>query len=338
MMIDRRGNARSDAGRFTSPPQAETRARILHGSASGASRHERTLQNQGMPPLSPTTLTRLDPALPLLWRDDHTLQIGVDRGVRIEVDAAWVELLVSRMRTGFQRRAFDVLAHGLGAPRREARALLARLEAILVDDPPPPPAVWIESVNITDGRTEYRLREALDDEGIRAGDRGAPGQVGVILLQGAASALQLAPYLRDDLPHLPVAFEPGRVTAGPLVVPGSSPCLACRDAHERDRDPAWPRLHAQLIARAGAPISAAQVAEAAVLAASVLRSPLPLGGGQTTVGISANGRREWRPLTFHEECRCRAPSSRSRRGSATVPAPRVLPTATRSPTAFARRA
>lgn len=290
-----------------------------------------------MPPLSPTTLTRLDPALPLLWRDEHTLQIGADRGMRVTVDAVWVELLVSRMRAGFPRRAFDVIAHGLGAPRREARALLTRLEPILVDDPPTPPAVWIESVNITDGRTEYRLREALADEGIRDGERSNPDHVGLILLQGAASALQLSPYLRADLTHVPVAFEPGRVTVGPLVVPGVSPCLSCRDAHERDRDAAWPRLHAQLIARAAGPISAARVAEAAALSAAILRAART-PDGETSIGISANGHREWRPLTFHAECRCRAPSSRSLRGNATAPVPLVLPTATRSQTASARRA
>lgn len=290
-----------------------------------------------MPPLSSTVLTRLDPALPLLWRDEHTLQLGADAGTQVTVDCAWVELLLSRMRTGFRRSAFDVIAHGVGAPRQEARALLARLDAILIDDPPPPAAVWVESVNITDGRTEYRMREALDDEGLLTGERTRQGHVGIILLQGAAAALQLASYLRDDLVHLPVAFERGRVTVGPLVTPGASPCLSCRDGHERDRDAAWPRLHAQLIARDAGPISAAQVAEAATLAATILTAQATHEGA-STVGISANGQREWRPVTFHEGCLCREPSSRSRPGTATAPAPLVLPIATMSPPMSARRA
>lgn len=291
-----------------------------------------------MPPLSPTTLTRLDPGLPLLWRDDRTLQLGANGGVRVDVDAPWIEPLLGRMRAGFRRSAFDVIAHGVGAPRLEARALLARLEAILVEDPPLSPAAWLESVNITDGRTEYRMREAMTDEGIRIGAREDRDHVGVILLQGAAAALQLAPYLREDIAHLPVSFERGRVTVGPLVVPGASPCLSCRDAHERDRDAAWPLMHTQLIGRDAGPISAAQVAEAATLASRLLQSPGPSATGAAAVGLSASGCREWHPLTFHEECRCRAPSSPSQPGNETAPAPLVLRSATTTATAIARRA
>lgn len=289
-----------------------------------------------MSPLSSPVLTRLDPGRPLLWRDGSTLQLGDDDGIRVEVSAEWIELLLSRLRTGFRRSAFDVIAHRLGAPRDEARALLARLESVLIDDPPPPPAAWLESINLTDGRTEYRMRDALADEEVRPGERTRRDHIGIILLQGAAAALQLARYLRDDIAHLPVSFERGRVSVGPLVVPGSTPCLSCRDAQERDRDAAWPRLHAQLIARDAGPISAAQVAEAAALAAQLLLSGIE--SGASAIGVSANGSREWRPVTFHEECRCRALSSPSLPGSETVPSPLALPNATTSPRAYARRA
>lgn len=289
-----------------------------------------------MSPLSSPTLTRLDPGRPLLWRDGDTLQLGDDGGIRVTVNAEWIELLLSRLRTGFRRSAFDVIAHRLGAPRDEARALLTRLESVLIDDPAPRPAAWVESVNITDGRTEYRMREALEDEEVRSGDRARQDHIGLILVEGAAAALQLARYLRDDISHLPVSFERGRVSVGPLVVPGATPCLSCRDAQERDRDAAWPRLHAQLIARDAGPISAAQVAEAATLAAHLLVTGTE--SGASAIGISANGSREWRPVTFHEECRCRALSSPSPPGTVTGPSPLDLPNATMSPPAFARRA
>ena len=290
-----------------------------------------------MSPRSSTTLTRLDPGLPLLWRDERTIQIGAIDGERIDADAGWVELLLSRMRVGFRRAAFDVIAHGVGAPRDEARALLARLEPILIDDPPPPPAAWVESLNVVDGRVDYRIREALADEGVLAGERGRPGHIGIVLVQGAAAALQLAGYLRDDLTHLPVSFERSRVTVGPLVIPGETPCLTCRDGQERDRDAAWPRLHAQLIARDPGPISAAQVAEAATIAARILHAPTS-PDDESVVGVSANGSLEWRRVRFHEGCRCRVPSCPSLPGTGTAPAPLVRPTATTSGPAFARRA
>ncbi len=289
-----------------------------------------------MPPPSPKTITRLDPAAPLLWRDEHTLQLGVDGRVRIEIVGDWVEPLLLRMVDGFSRRAFDVIAHAAGAPRSDARALMRRLEPLLIDDPPARPAAWVEGLNVTDARSDYRMREALADEGVPTGIRSARGAIGVILVQGAAAALQFAPYLREDVAHLPVAFERGRITVGPLVIPGETPCLACRDGHERDADPAWPRLHAQLIGRDGGALTSVRVAEAAFLAARVMTAPEREGA--TIVEISADGVRERRSVRFHAECRCREQSFPSQRESATAPAPLALPRATTTVTAFARPA
>lgn len=288
-----------------------------------------------MSPLSPTTLTRLDPDVPLLWRDDTTLQLGVAGDVRVTVSAAWIELLLGRMRAGFRRSAFDVIAHGVGAPRQEARMLLAQLGAFLIDDSPPPRAAWVETLNITDGRAAHRMREALADENVAMGHRSAREDVAVVLLQGAAAAIQFARYLRDDTAHLPVAFERGSVTVGPLVRPGASPCLACRDGHERDRDAAWPRLHAQLIDRDAGALRAAMVAEAAALAARLLRADAQPG---ELVRLSADGSREWRVVTFHAECRCRALSFPSPPGIETEPVPLVPRIATSSEPGFALRA
>lgn len=285
-------------------------------------------------PLSPPTLTRLDPGAPLLWRDGNTLQLGADGALQIPADEPWVELLLSRLSAGIRRASFDVIAHGVGAPRQEARLLLDAVEHLLVDDSASMPPAWVETIGITDGRSAYRAREVLADEGVVLVDRTLRGSVGVILVQGSAAALQFARYLRDDIPHLPVAFEPGQVTVGPLVVPGRTPCLTCRDSDDTDRDPAWPLLHAQLIGRETGPLRAAQVAEGALVAARLLA----LGDGGQAVRISADGSRAWRAVTFHEECRCREPSSPSQPGTSTGPALLALPTATTRSPRYARRA
>lgn len=295
-----------------------------------------------MPPLTPTIITRLAPGLPLLWRDERTLQFGLDGDVHIEVDNEWAEPLLARMSRGFRRASYDVMAHALGAPRAQARDLLGRVEGLLVDESPALPAAWVESIALSDGRCEYRMRESLADEGVPHGIRSRAHDVGVILVPGAAAALQFAPYRRSDVAHLPVAFAPSHVTVGPLVAPGITPCLSCRDANERDRDSTWPRLHAQMIGRDHGPVRAALVAGAGALVAELLASATSLGTSETVqtpmVRLSADGSREWRSVGFHEECLCRAPSSRSRRGSATAPAPLVLPNATTTATGFARLA
>lgn len=287
-------------------------------------------------PLTPPILMRLDPNAPLLWRDERTLQVGYDRDLSFDATAPWVELLLSRLRSSFRRGSFDVIAHAAGAPREEARALLARVDPLLVDERPAARPAWVESIGISDGRCEYRMRESLVDEGITLVDPAQPPAVAVVLVQGAAATLPFARYLRDDVPHLPVSFEPGRVTIGPLVIPGASACLACRDAHSTDLDPSWPLLHAQLIGRDPGPIRAAQVAEAGRIAAVLLGEP-PTSESRIAQ-ISGDGPIGWHSVRFHEECRCRDPWSPSQRGTSTetsLPVPRFSP---RRATASSRRA
>lgn len=288
-----------------------------------------------MSPLTPKTTTRLDPAVPLLWRDGETLQIGIEGTLRIAATEPWVERLVGRMAAGFRRSGFDVLAHAAGAPRADARMLLARLEPLLIDDPVAPRAAWVESIDVLDGRSEFRMRDALLDEGVAAGRREEPRDIGIVLVEGAAAALQFARYLRDDTMHLPVSWERGTTTIGPLIIPGETPCLTCRDEHERDRDAAWPRMHAQLIGRSAGPISAARVADAATLVAQLLAETASPG---SFVEVSGDGRRAWRSVTFHAECRCRERSFLSLPGTATVPAPLDPQSVTTTTREYARRA
>lgn len=285
-----------------------------------------------MSPMTPMTLTRLDPRYPLLWRDESTVQFGLEGVVRIEVVDPWVERLLNRLRSGIRISTFDVVAHGVGAPRAEARRMLATLRPVLIEDAAPAPPFWVEGINVADGRGQERLRQSLIDEGLDEADPRSAGAVAVLMVGGAAAALQVAPFLRDDLPHLPVAFEQDAAVIGPLVVPGHTPCLSCRDAHERDRDDAWPRLHAQLVGTS-VRVTSARIAQAASLAARILRTPTPSAG--LMVRVSPGGRSAWRSVRHHAECPCLELSCRSPRESETLPAPLALRSATTTPPAFA---
>lgn len=288
-----------------------------------------------MSPMTPTTLTRLDPRYPLLWRDEDTVQFGLESVVRLDVAGVWVEPLLNRLRTGIRLSSFDVVAHGVGAPRGEARRLLATLRPLLVDDAVPAPPFWADGINLADGRGQERLRQSLIDEGLDEADPRSAGAVAVVMVGGAAAALQLAPYLRDDLPHLPIGFEQDAAVVGPLVVPGRTPCLSCRDAHERDRDEAWPRLHAQLVGTTTR-VTAARIAHAAALAARILRTPTPSAG--LMVRVSPDGRHAWRSVRHHAECPCRELLFRSPPESATETSPPAPLNAPTTPPAFARPA
>lgn len=271
-------------------------------------------QNRGVP-LSPTILTQLDPGVPLLWRDGTTLQLGDDAAIRIPASAPWVERLLSRMRRGFRRSAFDVIAHQAGAPREEARQLLRTVESVLRDESPPPRAARVRALGLVDERAESRLREVLADEGVPLADD--PAAVAVVLVPGAAAAAQFTGLLRADAPHLPVAIEPGRITVGPLVVPGSTPCLTCRDAEDAARDDAWPLVHSQLVARDPGRVALARLAVAGAVTARLLAAADPA----RIARITADGGIAWRSVSFRAGCLCRGPSSPSPRGSATAHAP-----------------
>jgi len=290
-----------------------------------------------MPRPSPPTITRIDPAYPMLWRDVDTVQFGLDAKLVVPLTGPWVEPLLQSMRDGIRRGSFDVVAHSAGAPRDAARELLAALKPVLRTEPRSRPSLWLESMNMADSRVAARMEAALVDEGYRTTQRAAAGSVGVVLVHGAVSARQLAGYLADDVPHLPVAFEPGGATVGPLIVPGRTPCLACQEAHERDRDPSWPGLHAQLVGATGHRISASDAAEAAGTVARVLAETGETAR-TTQVRITPDGRRVRRGMRFHEECLCRDRWSRSPAGNATAPAPLDLPRAPTTRPAFARPA
>jgi len=281
----------------------------------------------------PAPLSYLDPAYPPLWRDGETLQFGVDTAVRLHVDGTWVEPLVARLRRGIRLPSFDVVAHSLGAPREGARAVLETLRPLLREQSPPPPPVQVESLNLADSRAEVRMRLALDEHGLRAPDAPTADTVSVVLVQGAVAAAHLHPHLRDDRTHLPIGFEPGAFTVGPLVAPGRTPCLSCRDGHARDRDPSWPLVHTQLIGDDRSPPTAATIIAAASFAARIITDE---GEDGRWIRVGDDDRRVWRSERFHEECRCRDPWSLSPRGTETDHAASDLPPS--SATAYARPA
>jgi hypothetical protein len=85
---------------------------------------------------------------------------------------------------------------------------------------------------------------------------GPPPPADVVVLTPAATCGAVDPRDRDDLlrdgiPHLVAGVRETTGFVGPFVLPGDGPCLRCVDLIRTDRDPAWPRLLAQLVAGPG---------------------------------------------------------------------------------------
>lgn len=59
-----------------------------------------------------------------------------------------------------------------------------------------------------------------------------------------------------DIPHVAVAVTGARAVIGPLVIPGRTSCLRCRDLHLADADETWARAAVQWAARRPGPPAA----------------------------------------------------------------------------------
>ena len=88
------------------------------------------------------------------------------------------------------------------------------------------------------------LREA-------AARRAAPPDGGVLLGVGEPDHDRVDAWTRAGTPHLAVRLTEGRAVIGPFVVPGTTACLRCLDAHCTDGDPAWPLLVRQYAGASG---------------------------------------------------------------------------------------
>lgn len=157
---------------------------------------------------------------------------------------------------------------------------------------------------------------------VRTVDRGERPDLAV--LTGPADPALAAGLTRAGVPQLAVAGGEGVAVAGPLVQPGRSACLRCRDLARSERDPAWPLILAQLAGSGDgdcdAVLAATVAAQAAVQALTFLDTGRPgsavsNGALELTVPDWQWRRRSWLP---HPRCPCGAALARG-------PGPRASP-------------
>ena len=139
-----------------------------------------------------------------------------------------------------------------------------------------------------------------------------PPQPDVVVLVGVGVADSVAaePLLAREVPHLSVVVRERGLVVGPLVLPGAGPCLRCLDLHRADRDPAWPRLLAQLLARRAPPAAetVSSLLGASLAALQVLghldAGPPPAAHGATLEVGLPEGLVARRPWPAHPACGC----------------------------------
>lgn len=97
----------------------------------------------------------------------------------------------------------------------------------------------------SDRSVASRLEELLRPAGVTVVSPGDRPLVSVLVGVGEPGRELADPWMRSGHPHLVLRLAEGSATIGPFVVPGSTACLRCLDAHHADLDPAWPLLVAQ---------------------------------------------------------------------------------------------
>lgn len=254
---------------------------------------------------------KLDDDIPIVWRTPTSLQLGID-APRIVLDdvGAGEERLITALRRGISPSGWSMLARDSGIGEERANSLLTALEPVLSRAPTPASG---RALVLGDGRLGTAIAALLHDAGrlARHDDR-APALV-VLVAPWVIGPEDAQHWLRRDVPHLPVVPADRSVTVGPLVEPGSGPCLYCAHLTRADADPAWPAIAAQLWGRPAARLSALTVSAVAAFAAR--RALARLAAGTPAGPVDA---RAWRlsdeggtisaaAQTPHPRCSCAAP-------------------------------
>lgn len=288
---------------------------------------------------APPPRWQLTGPLPVLWRSDGSVQLGLEPpaglvlsaaapGVREVLDALstpqdrrslllaggrhaerWLDGLLSRLQGAGLVRSVHPAGHALGVigtgrlPVLLTRVLLAATDAA-VRLACPGAAVEPRAVRALRQRHPDRLRFAGQWT-----DAAAAPDLTVLAVQAAEPERSLLTQLMAaGRPFLVVRACDVVTGVGPLVVPGRAACPRCEDLHRTARDPAWPQLLAQLCRRR-APPGAAELHWAAGTAAlhvsAFLAGTLP-DSTAACLELGDDKQLRLRPLRPHPGCSCAA--------------------------------
>ena len=236
------------------------------------------LDTSALAALSPAERARLDPDLSGLGLR-HRLPGGAVRALE-------------------RRRGLAVAVHGLG---RVGAQVALRLAASGVGTVIPLDPAVVQHADTGPG--SYRADEVgirRQDGVVRAirllapstkfalpGRRTGPDLA--IVAPGERPPTELLAELSErDVPHLLAEVCEDRALLGPLVVPGQTPCVRCRDLSRAERDPLWPRTQAGLAGSEGATSRPACDTTLAALAANhAVLHALAFLDGQSPPSVAA---------------------------------------------------
>lgn len=272
---------------------------------------------------------RLTLLAPPLWRDDVTMQFGVDSPTRIENPAPWQIEIVMALEHGTTRSELGHLSRRLGVSDA-ATEFLRHLDDVIIEAASPVRVGVISQGSPTEDDDAREARRALADLPTAVIDDGHPDVV-LVIAREVLVPRTCRELMATDTAHVPIVIRRSGVIVGPAIVPGTTACASCLALHETDRDAAWPLLAAQLVARRAEPLGAAVWGEI-VRTAARLMAPPPVAES-ISYELSAMTPPRARRYQLHASCGCQSPA-----GNATVSAAGGLPLAPMTAPEFVPRA
>ena len=259
---------------------------------------------------------QIDPRYPVLWRTPSSMQIGADRAIVTLHDVTVPdEHLIAVLRKGISRTGLDMVGETVGASGAGVADLLARIEPALRQVPVPLRRLEGADVVVTGSIVgAAAIRSVLTGLGARLVEPGDAADLAIIVSTFSTDPRLSGAWLRRDIPHLAVVFGDSEVRIGPLVEPGSGPCLHCIDRARIDDEPHWPALAGQLFGRSAhtedpltvstvTPLVARAVLDR--LAADTPRSRRHRLRSRASIVDGATGDVSEKAFTPHAECACR---------------------------------
>jgi bacteriocin biosynthesis cyclodehydratase domain-containing protein len=249
----------------------------------------------------------------LLLDADTQRPPGLDRAEsdRLSPDLASLALVHGRRAAQAlqARHGARVVVHGGGRVGAPLAALLAAAGVGTVDVRDNGAVRVVDTgvggVNLTDlGRTRA---DAING---RLRSLGSARHPALVILTDHGAETTAAVLQQSGTPHLLARVEEHVGVVGPLVLPGSSPCLRCLELVRIQLDPGWPALATQLSRPARSPEACDGVLAVAVAAQAALQALQLLDGGSPgsiggTLELELPGWR-WRRRTWpqHPGCPC----------------------------------
>lgn len=267
------------------------------------------------------------------------VQLGSDpdRSYLLQLPDSRLSQLLDRLDGWIDETTYQLAAHGLGVARSEASRLLDLLrgKGLVVDSGAVTPhgspeahalalrrdrtpaavlaarrrqRVFVNGTGTLARRTATTLRAAGLGR-VWCADEGRRGKATLTVLVNCAYPPTLAArgHARRRLPYLTVAILDGSVHIGPMVSPGTTPCLRCVDLHYRDCLPAWHTGgEPEVLEAPVATLAAGCVASAALQRLDGERCAVEASTIEVRPSLVVR-RREW---NLHPDCGCVATDTR----------------------------